>query len=114
MNIGRFNIYDSNGRLLGSTADALDFGATGLSALVQCVKIILTTAIGSVTLDRGFGVDYSFVDMPQPQAQAMILANLLGPLQRLEPRVGYQSVAFVTDPATFEMTVKVAIKINSL
>lgn len=65
----------------------IDFGATGLKEILQNVKIILTTPIWSVPLDRLFGMDFSFIDEPQPIAQNTIMAEVLQKVGRFEPRV---------------------------
>lgn len=65
----------------------LVIGATGLEGLHQCLRIIVTTLIYSVPLDRGFAVTGSFIDAPLPYAVAQRLAELTEAIEKYEPRV---------------------------
>ena len=62
-------------------------GATGLEGLHQCLRIIVTTLIYSVPLDRGFASTGSFIDAPLPYAVAQRLAELTEAIEKYEPRV---------------------------
>lgn len=65
----------------------LVIGATGLEGLHQCLRIIITTLIYSVPLDRGFASTGSFIDAPLPYAVAQRLAELTEAIEKYEPRV---------------------------
>lgn len=62
-------------------------GATGLEGLHQCLRMIVTTMMYSVPLDRGFAQNGSFVDAPLPHAVAQRLADLTEAIEQYEPRV---------------------------
>lgn len=62
-------------------------GATGLEGLHQALRIIITTLIYSVPLDRGFATTGSFIDAPLPHAVAQRLADLTEAIEKYEPRV---------------------------
>lgn len=72
-------------------------GATGLEGLYQCLRIIVTTMMYSVPLDRGFAQSGSFVDAPLPHAVAQRLADLTEAIEKYEPRVKVISVR-LSDP----------------
>lgn len=76
----------------------LVIGATGLAGLQQCLRIIVTTLIYSVPLDRGFAVTGSFIDAPLPHAVAQHLADLTEAIEKYEPRVKIKSIG-LTGPA---------------
>lgn len=67
-------------------------GATGLEGLHQCLRIIVTTFIYSVPLDRGFAANGDFIDAPLPHAVARRLADLTEAIEKHEPRVKVISV----------------------
>jgi len=114
MNIGTWTITDSQGRILsGPEQEAFDFGATGLNEVLQNVRVILTTRIGSVMLDRRFGLDFTFLDAPQNKAQLMIVQQMCIALTQFEPRVRFSGIAFDIDKVTYAMNVTLAITINS-
>ena len=75
----------------------IDFGATGMTEIMQNVRTIVTTALGSVPLDRGFGVDQSDVDSPLMVAQARLTALIIEAVQINEPRVEVTGVSFDSD-----------------
>ena len=62
-------------------------GATGAEEIVQNVRTILTTVKGSVPLDRTFGIDMAFVDLPGPAAMARLTAAVVEEVEKQEPRV---------------------------
>jgi uncharacterized protein len=113
MNIGTWTITDSNGRILSPPEQtAFDFGATGLNEVLQNVRVIISTRIGTVMLDRRFGLNYSFLDAPQNKAQLMMVQQLCAGLTQFEPRVTFSSVQFGIDPVTYAMNVTLAVNIN--
>jgi phage baseplate assembly protein W len=89
-----FKVEDISGEVPGE--DWFDFTAAGNSRLeiLQCVHCLLNTPVGSVTLDRAIGIDYSFVDKPLPLACAMVLAEIPGKIKRYEPRCQLTDVRF--------------------
>lgn len=114
MNIGTWTLTDSKGRILTPPEQqALNLGATGLNEVLQNVQIILTTRIGSVMLDRKFGLDYSFLDAPQNKAQLIIVQQVCQGLTNFEPRVTFSRIQFSIDPVTYAMNVLLAINIDT-
>lgn len=74
-------------------------GAAGLEGLFQCLRIIVTTTVYSVPLDRAFAVTGSFIDSPLPHATARLMAELIAAVEKYEPRVRVETVSF-SDPRT--------------
>lgn len=62
--------------------------------IVQNINTILSTPKGTVPLDRDFGIDWSFVDSPQPAAQMMLRQEIVSALKKYEPRVVVLSISF--------------------
>lgn len=77
-------------------------GATGLESLHQALRIIVTTLIYSVPLDRGFATTGSFIDSPLPHAVARRLADLTEAIEKYEPRVKIISLRLTESDAKLE------------
>jgi len=73
----------------------IDYGATGVDEILQNVRMILTTTVLSVPLDREFGIDFSIVDQPTEAARARLRAEIYTKIRRYEPRAAVKEVAFV-------------------
>lgn len=77
--------------LLGS----VDFAPESAAAeIVQNVRCILSTAAGTVPLDRAFGTDWSMVDRPLPVAKALFIAEVADAVRKYEPRAVLRGVEF--------------------
>ncbi|MFD0710644.1 GPW/gp25 family protein [Paenibacillus sp. GCM10027626] len=73
------------------------FGATGLEAIHQNVRTIITTIRNTVPLDRGFGLDASGLDAPSPIAQARMTEVVFNAINDFEPRVEVVSIEYEQD-----------------
>ena len=95
-------VSDVSGNVPGT--DWFDFTNAGNSPkeILSCVHCLLNTAIGSVALDRSIGVDYSFVDKPQPLAMSQILAEIPGKIRKYEPRCSLTDVIFAGTQSELE------------
>jgi len=114
MNIGSWFIVASNGDISINSNQYFNLGATGITEVLQNVRVIVTTRIGEVQLDRRFGTNWSFVDMPMNVAQQVIVTNVCYALEHFEPRVTFRSIQFapnIKNPG--EMDVLLAISINA-
>lgn len=65
----------------------IQIGATGLQELLQNVRTILTTVIGSVPLDRSLGMDLSSLDHPTTFTKVELAPVIIEAIQEYEPRV---------------------------
>jgi len=70
-----------------------------LNAVLQNIAVILSTPMGTVPLNRDFGVDWSFLDKPAPVAKALMVAPVREAIERWEPRATVLGVSFSEDPA---------------
>ncbi len=80
-----------------ATMDNIEIGATGAAEIIQNIKTIMSTIKGTVPLDRSFGVDWGFIDMPTPAAQAAFTAEIVTEIEKQEPRVKVIRVLWVAD-----------------
>lgn len=70
---------------------------TELLEIIQNVRTIMTTTIYSVPLDRKFGLNPDMLDLPLPLAQARLSAEIVGAVEKFEPRVEVTQVSFDGD-----------------
>lgn len=69
-------------------------GATGMDAIMQNIRMIVTTLAYSTPLDRGFASTGSFIDAPTPYAVARKVAELTEAIESKEPRVRITSITY--------------------
>ena len=75
--------------------DAVDFSPqTETAEILQNVRTILKTRLGTVPLDRDFGLTWQHLDKPYPVAKAMMTAEIIDAIEAYEPRVKVESVDF--------------------
>lgn len=79
--------------------------------ILQNIRTILATPVGSVPLDRDFGVDMSFIDRPLPKAQAEIASGIVSAIRTYEPRVSVKAITWTAD-ADGVLRPKVTVRIN--
>lgn len=65
----------------------LVIGATGMTEILQNIRMIIATHMYSVPLDRGFAHDPAFLDSPAPAVTARLTASLMDAIEKYEPRV---------------------------
>lgn len=78
--------------------------------VVKCLRILYATPIGSVALDRDFGMDWSFLDLPLPTARARLESELIRKTQKYEPRVRVQEVVWSFSEKDGQMKAKVVVE----
>lgn len=82
---------------------AVNFAASGMDEILQNLRTIITTAQGSVPLDRGFGVDLADLDAAIPIAQARLTARIVEAIHQYEPRVEVTAVTYAADHMTGQL-----------
>ena len=74
---------------------AIDFyPETEVAEILQNVRTILTTRIGTVALHRDFGVSWGHLDKPYPVAKSLMMVLVIEVIERFEPRAKVVSVEF--------------------
>lgn len=68
--------------------------ATETEEILQNVRTILATRVGTVPLDRDFGVSWEHVDKPIAIARAMMMEEVIEAVQEYEPRATIRSISF--------------------
>lgn len=77
----------------------------------ECLQVLYSTPVGSVALDRDFGIDWSFLDLPMPAAKAQLESELIQKTKKYEPRVQVQEVQWEYDGKNGKMKPKVVVTI---
>lgn len=73
------------------------FPKTIIEEVIQNIKIILTTTIGTVPLDRRFGLNINVLDNPINMAKSKLSIYILESIQDYEPRVEILEIGFKAD-----------------
>lgn len=63
----------------------------------RCLRVLLGTRAGTLALDRDFGLDWSFLDLPTETAKAACAAEIYAKIAKYEPRAHLAQVTFRSD-----------------
>ena len=75
----------------------ITFGATGVLAVMQNVRTILTTRKGTQPLDRDFGISFDFLDSPALLTRAKAEQECFMALRKYEPRAVLKEIRWDSD-----------------
>lgn len=70
---------------------------TETEEIMQNVAVILATPKFSVPLDRGLGLQMTFLDKPVPAARPLAIGEIMDAIEEGEPRVRVKEVDFLED-----------------
>lgn len=76
----------------------------------QCLDNILRMPEGSIPLARKFGTSWKSVSEITPDAENDYAVEIVGKIEKYEPRVAVDEVVFEHDPSTGEMIVKIILE----
>ena len=79
--------------------------------VLRCLRVLLGSAIGSLALDRDFGIDWSFLDQPLLTARAMLEQELIQKIRRYEKRVNVTEIQWTGDSLSGQMIPKVVVEL---
>lgn len=91
---------------------SIDFGASGVTEIIQNIRTILATPKYSVPLNREFGVDLTMLDAPLPIAKARFSAEVIQAIQRWEPRAKVIKVTYEGNATEGILRPKVRVRID--
>jgi len=66
--------------------------------IIDGLKMLWTTPVGTVALDRDFGINMSFVDMPIPKSKQMFTVEVYAKTKKYEPRISIKKISFTVGP----------------
>lgn len=92
----------------------VNFSPTQEEEILQNIKFILTTIIGSVPLDRRFGMNAVFLDRPTEMAKAMFASDVYEKIHQYEPRATVLEINYEERKSgdTSEGRVYAAVKVD--
>jgi phage baseplate assembly protein W len=82
---------------LDAMPNNITFGTTGVLAVIQNVRTILTTRKGTQPLDREFGISFDFLDSPVLLTRANAEQECFLALKKYEPRAVLKEIRWETD-----------------
>jgi len=87
----------------------INFNASGNDEIYQNILVIFTTPAGTVTFDRDFGVDMSFLDAPLDLAKAKLTMEYINKVKKYESRAEVTEISFTIDASSGYLVPKVVI-----
>jgi phage baseplate assembly protein W len=60
--------------------------------ILRCLRNLILTPVGTVPLDRDFGIDQSILGLPIDVAQSLLAVEIIDKVDRYEPRVSVSEV----------------------
>lgn len=82
------------------TADSCNITLTPQNSaeeIIQNVNVIVSTVLGNVPLDRGFGIDGKIIDLPAFKGKSKLAISILESIQDFEPRIEVTNISFAED-----------------
>ncbi len=64
--------------------------------ILRCLNVLYSTPLGTVALDREFGLDWSVLDLPLEMAKGRLTIEIIEKTRKYEPRVEVVKVCFDT------------------
>jgi phage baseplate assembly protein W len=98
--------------IIDNTQLVINFNASGNEEIIQNVRTLFATPIGTVPFDREFGIDVSFLDLPIVQAKAKLAMEYVKKIRKYEPRAKIEKVTFTDDALNGSLTPKVVLGLN--
>lgn len=78
--------------------------------IINQIRFLVATPVGTVVCDRDFGINMDFVDKPTVVAETMFAAELYQKLARYIPSVKLDRVMFATNEYGDKIAAKLVIK----
>ena len=85
---------------------------SGAAEIIQNVRTILNTRVGTVPLHRDFGISWEHVDKPLPVAMSIMQGVIVDAVSEFEPRAKVEKVTFEGDGAEGILRPRVIISIG--
>lgn len=60
--------------------------------ILRCIRNLIMTPLGTVPLNRDFGIDQSILGLPIDAAQSLLAVEIIDKVERYEPRVSVSEV----------------------
>ena len=60
--------------------------------ILRCIRNLIMTPVGTVPLDRDFGIDQSILGLPIDAVQSLLTVEIIDKVEQYEPRVSVSEV----------------------
>lgn len=77
----------------------------------RCLTVLFGTRVGSLAMDRDFGLTWDFLDLSTRQAQAEIRQEIMEKVAKYESRAKVTNITFTGD-TNGTLTPKIEVAIN--
>lgn len=88
---------------VGEIRIQFDYSAPESEDILRCLKTLYATEEGSQPLDRGFGLNWGFIDKPMLVAQQEYAFEVIRKTKEYEPRVKVEEVTYELDSKSGRM-----------
>lgn len=78
---------------------SLNEGGTLAEDVRRCLSVLFQSRVGTVALDRDFGLDWKFLDLPTEASKAACAAEIITKVDTYEPRAAVERVTFTGSTA---------------
>lgn len=96
--------------IISSDSEALDLNQSDPNkSVLQNISMLLKTKRGTVPLDRDFGLEMEFMDMPIDAAETIAYAEITEAVEEYEPRA---TISDITMEAGADGKAKLIVEVN--
>lgn len=89
------------------TLDFTDYHGDEEADIRNCLNTLYNTPVGTVALDRDFGLDWDIVDLPIPVAVNRLVIEIAQKTERYEKRIAIKDFEADSTPRNGEVNIKV-------
>lgn len=90
----------------------INLNVSGVDEVMQNLRVLYTTPVGTVPFDREFGININVLDAPLQMAKGRIMVEYMEKTKRFEPRADVEEVTFSGDPINGKLIPKVVVHID--
>lgn len=95
---------------VGEIKIQFDYSSPESEDILRCLRTLYATEAGSQPMDRGFGLNWGFIDKPMPVAQQEYALEVIRKTKEYEPRVTVEEVAYEFDGKTGKMNPVIKVR----
>lgn len=77
---------------------SMSLSGDALADLRRRLNLMFTTPLGTMPLERAYGIDWSFLDMPTPAAKSLFTAEVADKIQTFFPELRIEELTWTTSP----------------
>jgi phage baseplate assembly protein W len=94
-----------------NSTEKIVFGAAGVEEVLQCVRMIITTKVGTVPMNREMGIDYSLLGEKTLNEIHKFESYVKERIQKYEPRAIVKDVKIEVTDSSDEPNIQVSLDV---